>query len=125
MVSRCPITRAGAYRRFSRGFELRDALGHPEQYRILAGEFLSQETNLILQAGYKCGAIRLRLAGVLPMFCRVLSWPAGVQKDPHTAVGVLLVGDSTPLHTLSDSIHRSAEMIGGLRDANTLGGRMS
>jgi hypothetical protein len=57
--------------------------------------------------------------------CRVLSWPAGVQKDPHTAVGVLLGIDGVALDPLSDSIHRSAEMIGCLRDANTLGGRMS
>ena len=77
------------------------------------------------ELGYEPGSIRLRPAGVLPISCAVLSWPAGVQKDPHTAVDILLVGDSTALHALSNSIHRSAEMVGCLRDANTLGGRMA
>src|SRR5215210_2762030 len=72
--------------------------------------------------GYERGAIRLRLAGVL---VGVLSWPAGVQQDPHAAVAVPLVGDSLALDPLSEGVHGGAEMIGRLRDANTLGGRRS
>src|SRR5215210_1597262 len=72
--------------------------------------------------GYERGAIRLRLAGVL---AGVLSWPAGVQQDPHAAVAVPLVGNSPPLDPLSEGVHGGAEMIGRLRDANTLGGRRS
>jgi hypothetical protein len=58
----------------------------------------------------------------------VLTWPAGVQQNPHATVGILLVRDGTALDALTDSIHRGAEMVGGLRDANTLGsgaGRVS
>jgi hypothetical protein len=72
--------------------------------------------------GYERGAIRLRLDGVLD---GVLSWPAGVQQDPHATVAVPLVRNSPALDPLSDGIYGGAEMIGCLRDANTLGGRRS
>lgn len=72
--------------------------------------------------GYERGSVRLRLDGVLD---GVLSWPAGVQQDPHAPFAVPLVGNSPALDPLSDGIHGGAEMIGCLRDANPLGGRLS
>jgi len=56
------------------------------------------------------------------MSCRVL---VGVQEDPDTAVGVLLVGDGPALYALPDGVHRGSEMLGGFLDAGSRGGRWS
>src|SRR5215212_7655148 len=88
----------------------------------LGFELIAQRGDGFVFGGYERGAIRLRPAGVL---AGVLSWPAGVQQNPHASVAVPLVGNSPALDPLSEGVHGGAEMIGRLRDANTLGVRRS
>ncbi len=127
------ITRTGAHGGFSRLswrlYGWRDLLEGGQEQPAGFGVGLALGLELLAEGGdglvfrrYERGAIRWRLVGVLD---GVLSWPAGVQQDPHAAVVVPLVRDGTALDTLSEGVYGSTEMIGCLRDANTFGGRMS
>jgi hypothetical protein len=88
----------------------------------LGFELLPKVLDATAHLGYEWVGLKLRPVGVL---VGVLSWPAGVQQDPHAAVAAPLVGNSPALDPLSEGVHGGAEMIGRLRDANTLGGRRS
>jgi len=54
-----------------------------------------------------------------------MTCPVSVQKDPHAALCVFLVGDSIPLYALPDGVDGRAKMLGSLLDTNTCPGRMS
>ena len=123
------VGRLGRLRGFLRGFYGRDPLHQPGDDPTgfgvglaLGFELLPEVIDATAHLGYECVGLRLRPVGVL---VGVLSWPAGVQQDPHAAVAVPLVGDSPALDPLSEGVHGGAEMIGRLRYANTLGGRRS
>ena len=135
------LDRLGVFWGLLRGLQFRHAGGQGRVCLREAGDDAVQGVRLVAAAlqlpleeihavpQVRYGCVFCFEEGVLPMSCRVLavvlSRPAGVQEDPHAPVLVLLVGDGLTLDALSEGVYGGAEVIGRLRDANTLGGRLS